>query len=101
MAETFEVVDNPEELRFELRRNDELAGVILYRRAPGIAVLVHTDISPGFEGRGFGHVLVKGALDDLRRRGLRVVPVCPFVASYIRHHPEYLDLVGAEHTAPE
>ena len=40
-------------------------------------VLVHTDIDPAYEGQGLGSVLVKGALDDLRERGLRAVPLCP------------------------
>jgi uncharacterized protein len=39
---------------------------------------------------------VRGALDDMRARGLKVAPVCPFVAAYIRRHPEYADLVGRE-----
>lgn len=56
-------------------------------------MLVHTDIDPGYEGRGLGSKLVAGALDDLRRRGLGVVPLCPFVAAYLRRHPEQADLV--------
>jgi predicted GNAT family acetyltransferase len=43
--------------------------------------------------RGLGSALVAGALDDARARGLRVVPICPFVDAYIRRHPDYADLV--------
>jgi predicted GNAT family acetyltransferase len=52
-------------------------------------VLVHTDVEPAYEGQGLGSVLAKGALDDLRERGVRAVPLCPFVWAYIRRHPEY------------
>jgi len=87
------VVDNPEQLRYELWEGATLAGFIAYRVEPGTVVLVHTEIDPAFEGRGLGSQLVAGALDDLRARALTVVPLCPFVAAYIREHPGYADLV--------
>ena len=82
------VRDNPEELRYEILRDGELLGEILYRTRPGAVVLVHTEVAPSAEGQGVGGRLVAGALEDIRSRGLRVVPVCPFVAAYIRRHPE-------------
>ena len=82
------VRDNPEELRYEILRDGELLGEILYRTRPGAVVLVHTEVEPSAEGQGVGGRLVAGALEDIRSRGLRVVPVCPFVAAYIRRHPE-------------
>lgn len=57
-------------------------------------VITHTAVPPEFEGRGIGSFLVKTVLDDVRRRDLFVVPVCPFVRSYIRENPEYQDLVN-------
>jgi predicted GNAT family acetyltransferase len=60
---------------------------------PGAVVLVHTEVSSSSEGHGLGSVLVAGALEDIRARGLRVVPLCPFVSAYIRRHPEYADLI--------
>jgi predicted GNAT family acetyltransferase len=32
-------------------------------------------------------------LDDVRRRGMEVLPICPFVAAYVKRHPEYTDLL--------
>jgi predicted GNAT family acetyltransferase len=52
---------------------------------------VHTEVSPTVEGEGLGSRLVSGALDDIRARGLEVVPLCPVAAAYIRRHPEYAD----------
>jgi predicted GNAT family acetyltransferase len=91
-----QLVDNPAELRYELEVDGTLAGILRYRTEPGLVVLVHTDVDPAFEGRGLGGRLVAGALDDIRARGLRVVPHCPFAAAYIRRHPEYADLVGVD-----
>jgi predicted GNAT family acetyltransferase len=91
-----EVRDNPEELRYELLDDGHVVGEILYRRYPDRIVLVHTEVPPALEGRGLAGRLVAGALEDIRARGLRVVPVCPFVRSYLQRHPEYEDLVRAD-----
>lgn len=83
------VVDNPGELRYELRLGDALAGHLRYTiEDDGTVVLVHAEVDPQREGQGLGSVLVQGALDDLRERGLEYVPVCPFVTAYLRRHPQ-------------
>ena len=89
------VTDRPDQLRYEIEVDGELAGFLLYRREPGVLELVHTDVDPKWEGKGVGAALVQGALDDVRARGLKVRPYCPFVAAYIRRHPEYDDIVAA------
>jgi predicted GNAT family acetyltransferase len=95
------VRDDPQELRYEAIRDGRLVGVIRYRIEPGVVVLVHTEVDEAVEGTGVGSQLVRGALDDLRARGLRVVPLCPFVAAYLRRHPEDADLVGTDPATPE
>jgi predicted GNAT family acetyltransferase len=87
------VRDNPEELRYELVVAGDVVGEIRYRRSPDRIALVHTEVSPAVEGQGLGSRLVAGALDDIRARSLRVVPICPFVRAFIRRNPEYDDLV--------
>jgi predicted GNAT family acetyltransferase len=87
------VRDNPDELRYEILRGGELLGEIRYQSKPGVITLVQTEVTPAGEGQGVGSRLVAGALDDIRARGLRLVPVCPFVRAYLRRHPEQRDLV--------
>jgi predicted GNAT family acetyltransferase len=93
--ETPRVVDNPSELRYEVWSGDALAGIIRYTRDDDVLTLVHTEVEPAFEGVGLGDALVAGALDDARARGKHVRPLCQFVASYIKHHPEYADVVAS------
>jgi predicted GNAT family acetyltransferase len=96
------VRDNPAELRYELLDDDgSVIGQIRYRREPGAVVLVHTDVEPAYEGRGLAGVLVDGAVRDLRERGLRLVPVCPYVRAWLRRHPEHADLVTADPAPPD
>lgn len=97
---TVEVRDHPAQLQYELLLDGQVAGAIRYRRYGDAVVLIHTDVAPGLEGRGLGRRLVAGALDDLRSRGLGVVPTCAFVRSYIDRHPEYRDLVVPDPEVP-
>jgi uncharacterized protein len=88
-----EVVDRPEKSRYELRLDGRLIGLAAYRRREGRISFTHTEVDPSCEGRGFGSRLAAAALEDARRQGLRVLPLCPFVAHYVETHPEYQDLV--------
>lgn len=88
------VVDNPRDTRFEAYVGDQLAGFVTYRIRPGVMVLVHTEVGAEWEGHGVGGRLAEVALEQARARGLKVKPVCPFIASYIERHPELSDLVA-------
>ena len=82
------VVDNPADNRYELWLDDRLAGELRYTRAGERLVLVHTEVDPEYKGKGLADALVKGALDDLKERGIEYIPVCPFVRAYLRRHPQ-------------
>ena len=79
--------------RYEAHLDGELAGVIDYISKRGRIALVHTEVTPAFEGRGIASRLARHALDDARRRGLIVIPLCPYVLAYLERHPEDRDLV--------
>ena len=95
---TPEVRDDEAASRYELVVDGHPAGRAEYRFDPATNVItfVHTVIDPAFEGRGLGGRLAAGALDDVRRRQLRVVAECPFMAGYIDRHPAYADLLAAK-----
>lgn len=94
-----EVSDNPEESRFEAVLGGELAGAAYYRRHGDRLIFTHTEVDDQHEGRGIGSELARRALDTVRSRAERVAPLCPFIASYIRRHSEYADLIDTELTA--
>ena len=88
------VKDNPAESRYEAKVGKQHAGVITYELRPGRLVMLHTEVLPAFEHLGLAGELAARALDDVRERGLKVVPTCSYVRSYISRHPEYADLVA-------
>ncbi|NHC12973.1 GNAT family N-acetyltransferase [Motilibacter deserti] len=95
------VSNSPEHKRYEGRVEDAsgpLAAVAEYLLTDGLVVFTHTEVFHGYEGQGVASRLVHDALDDVRRDGRRVLPLCPFVKSYIAKHQEYADLVYSSRT---
>jgi uncharacterized protein len=85
------VVHNRQQSRYELYVEGTMAGYTRYSRSPGQVEFFHTEIDPAFEGHGLGSRLAAGALDDVRASGDRIVATCPFIAAYVKRHPEYVD----------
>ena len=94
------VRDNPEKHRYEVYADEQLAGFSEYRLGRDEIAFTHTEIGEGFSGRGLARKLVADELADSRRRGLAVLPFCPYVRRVIVDNPDrYLDLVRAEDRA--
>ncbi len=94
-----DVRDNPEKDRFDVLVDGRRVGYLRYRRFPDRIDLIHTEILPQHEGKGYGGVLIAAALASAREEGLAVIPHCPFVRKYIAHHPATVDLVPAARRA--
>jgi predicted GNAT family acetyltransferase len=93
LAVTVEVHDNPDERRYEVVVDSDLAGFAAYITQQGLIAFMHTEVKDAFGGHGVGTILIREALDDARRRGFEVLPFCPFVSSFIAEHREFADLV--------
>lgn len=89
------VGNNEAEQRYEARVHGRLA-VIDYRLAGDRIALIHAGVPKELRGRGLAARMTRVALEDARARHLAVIPRCPYVAAYIRRHPEYRDLVAPE-----
>ncbi|WVH81257.1 GNAT family N-acetyltransferase [Lentzea sp. DG1S-22] len=83
------VIKNEAESRYEVHVDGKLAGFLEYRDVAGVLALVHTEVDDAYAGQGLGGQLAKFALDDVLARGVKISPLCPFVAKYIDKHPEY------------
>ena len=90
-----EIQNNKNAQRFEAHVGSEMAIVAYEMRGDQIG-FTHTEVPPPLEGKGLGNRLVHAALEYARENKLKIIPACPFVAVYIRRHPEYQTLVETE-----
>lgn len=98
MTSEVTVKDNVQSRTYDVIVDGEVAGSIVYEQAGDRRlVFTHAFVEPGFRGRGVGNVLARGALDDLRAKGMTLTNFCDFVAGYIHAHSEYADLLDATH----
>jgi uncharacterized protein len=94
VADQLQIVDNPARHRYEAVLDGRVVGISQYTLADDVITFLHTEVDQTVEGKGLGSRLAAGALDDVRRRGLRVVAKCPFIAAYIKRHRDYADLLA-------
>ena len=85
--------DNTARSRFELD-DGGVTAVLTYKLAGDVITFQHTETPVAARGRGLASELVKGVLDEVRSRGLKIVPRCPFVRAYVERHPEYRNLLA-------
>ncbi len=89
------VIQNQELDRFELVLDGELAGFAEYRITGDELIFTHTEILGAEREHGLGGQLVRDALDQVREHtDYRVVAQCPFIAHWLKGHPEYRDLLS-------
>jgi predicted GNAT family acetyltransferase len=88
-----QITDQPAQHRYEARIGNELAGYCEYNLLSEAIMFTHTEVLEAFEGRGVGSALARHVLDRARSDGKQVIPVCQFIAGYIRKHRDYADLV--------
>jgi predicted GNAT family acetyltransferase len=86
------VSNNKAQHRYELTVDGHIAATY-YELSGGVITFVHTEVPPELGGKGIGSKLIKGALDQVRAEGLKVIAQCPFVKAYVEKHPNYADLL--------
>lgn len=75
--------------RFSIAVEGQTAGFTEIVDHDGKRTFPHTEVDDAFEGRGLATILIGEALQQTRDAGLRIVPVCPMVAAYVKKHPEF------------
>ncbi|HKX91429.1 MAG TPA: GNAT family N-acetyltransferase [Sphingomicrobium sp.] len=91
----YDVRDNSALHRFEIDLGDGSLAIAQYTLPEGKIMFTHTEVPPAHEGKGVGSALIRFALRSARERGLKVIPICPFFAAYMKKHAEEQDLLDA------
>ena len=90
----FDITNNEDRHRFEAHIGEQTA-VLEYTLATGLIVYNHTEVPKNLEGQGIASQLARTALEYAKSNDLKIMPLCPYVATYIRRHPEYKTLLRA------
>lgn len=94
-----EVLVSKREKDFEITVDGVHAGLVTYHDRGENRALPHTEIDDAFQGQGLASVLIRGALDQTRAEGLKVLPFCPAVRKFVHKNVEYQDLVPEDRKA--
>ncbi|MEE8589266.1 MAG: GNAT family N-acetyltransferase [Sulfurimonadaceae bacterium] len=88
----YKLVHNEAECQYEYHIEGHLARLI-YENENGVLHITHTFVPKELGGRGIAGALTKDALDDIEKRGLKIMPVCSYTVAYVEKHPEYKKLL--------
>ena len=90
-----EVTHNPAENRFEAWVEGKLSKLD-YSKNGDTIMMTHVGVPVEFRGQGLAAAITKTALEYAKSNSLRVIPICPYVMSYIRRNPQYMELTKSE-----
>ncbi len=88
----YTLIDNEAAKRYEFHVDGHVP-VIEYIKAQDKIYLTHTEVPSALEGKGIASALIKKVLEDIDAKNLTLIPLCPFVAGYLKNHPEWKRLV--------
>ncbi|HEX9331402.1 MAG TPA: GNAT family N-acetyltransferase [Anaerolineales bacterium] len=94
-AEKLDVIHNGAENRFEIWIDGQLSKLDYIKDGDTI-VMTHVGVYPQHRDQGVAGKLTQVALEYAKEKSLRVIPMCPYVATYIRRNPQYIELTSQE-----
>ncbi|MEL7221943.1 MAG: GNAT family N-acetyltransferase [Bacteroidota bacterium] len=89
---TYKLIDNEAQKRYEFHIDGHKA-ILEYIKVKDKIYLTHTEVPKALGGQGIGSQLVLQVLQLIDEQHLTLVPLCPFVAMYIKRHPEWRRVV--------
>ena len=63
------------------------------RASPTLIIIDHTDVPDALRGRGVGAALVQRAVEEARREGFKILPLCPFAKAQFERHADWGDVL--------
>lgn len=79
---------------FVVMPNGEQARLTFVRAGEDHIIADHTFVTPTYRGRGIAESMVKRLIVDARAAGLKIAPLCWFIADeFKRHHPDWDDVL--------
>jgi predicted GNAT family acetyltransferase len=87
--ENYELRNNKDEKQYEFQIGNYTAKIEYIITNKGDIYLTHTEVPVALERKGIGSQLAEKTLKDIESLELKLVPLCPFIAGYVRKNPEW------------
>ena len=81
------VINNTKANRYELLTDGHMS-VANYHMDGVKLVITHVEVPSALRGRGLAAQVMDGVVADAKARGLTIVPVCSYAATYMQRHPQ-------------
>jgi predicted GNAT family acetyltransferase len=86
--------EGPAKGRYVVRLDGAEAEMTYSRAGAGLVIIDHTSVPNALRGRGIGEAMVARGIEDARREGKKVIPLCPYAKGRIERHPEWQDVLS-------
>lgn len=86
---------NEDKRRFELEVEGYVAFIEYILNKDNIIFLTHTEVPDELSGKGVGSELVFRTLSWIKEKEYTLAPLCPFVAAYLKRHPEWAEILAS------
>ncbi len=90
---TIEREESASKGRYVVRLEGHEAEMTYSRAGERMLIIDHTGVPEALRGRGLGEALVRRGVEDARREGRTIVPLCPFAKARIARHAEWQDVL--------
>ena len=92
-ANEYIVTRNEADFRFEVQTEGDIAYVD-YRWSGEILLLLYIFVPVSFRGKGISSVLLEHVMNYATEKKVKIKVFCPYIAKYIRMHPEHQGLLA-------
>ncbi|MDZ4759509.1 MAG: GNAT family N-acetyltransferase [Alphaproteobacteria bacterium] len=86
--------DNSTGGRYVARVENKPEAIMTFSKAgERILIIDHTEVPGELGGTGVGKALVEFMVMDVRAKGLKVIPLCPFTRATLEKHKDWQDVL--------
>jgi hypothetical protein len=64
------------------------------RTSPKLIIIDHTGVPDALRGKGVGQALALHAVEEARRGGWKIIPLCPFFKAQAARHEDWRDVIS-------
>lgn len=86
--------DGPKGGRYAAGEQGQEAVMTFSRASPKLIIIDHTEVPDVYRGKGVGVELARHAVEEARKGGWKIIPLCPFFKAQVERHPEWQDIVA-------